>query len=114
MALSMSSVSRSRQIAELAVGVDDRSLVRSDGMGAVFERGADVIHGRLAVVDVEGCRFEQNVGFRGRKPVADIVRARPRFCGMDGRIRPMQRRRLPAIRLRNPSPAPRSDSRDAK
>jgi len=51
-----------RQVAEFAVGVDNRTFVRGDGVGSVVESGADVIDGGLAILDIEGCGFEKDVG----------------------------------------------------
>ena len=50
------------QVAEFAVGVDDGAFVGGDGVGSVVERGADVVDGGLAGVDVEGGGFEDDVG----------------------------------------------------
>ncbi len=41
------------QIAQFAIGVHDRALVRRDGVGPVLERGADVIDRGLAIFHVE-------------------------------------------------------------
>jgi len=60
------------QIAKFAVGVDDGTLVGSDGVGSVLEGGADVINGGLAVVHVEGCGFEEDVGLGGFQPGGDV------------------------------------------
>jgi len=51
-----------RQVAQFAVGVDDRAFVGGDGVGSLIEGGADVVDGRLAVLDVEGCGFEEDIG----------------------------------------------------
>jgi len=45
--------------------VDDWAFVRRDGVGSVFERGANVVDGRLAGFDVEGGSFEYDVGLGG-------------------------------------------------
>ena len=50
------------QVAEFAVSVDDRAFVGGDGVGSLIEGGADVVDGRLAVLDVEGGGFEEDVG----------------------------------------------------
>jgi hypothetical protein len=42
--------------------VDDRAFVGGDGVGSVVEGGTDVVDGGLAVLDVEGCGFEEDVG----------------------------------------------------
>jgi hypothetical protein len=52
--------------------VDDGSFVGGDGVGSVVERGADVIDGGLALGDVEGCGFEENVGASFSQPRADL------------------------------------------
>ena len=67
------------QVAEFAVGVDDCPLVRGDGMGSVIESGADVIDGGLAVLDVQRCGFEEDVGFGRIEPGADAGDIRIRF-----------------------------------
>src|SRR5579872_1395579 len=61
------------EIAQLAVGVNDRAFVGSDGVSSVLEGGADVVDSRLAILHVKRSGFEEDVGLGGRKPVADIV-----------------------------------------
>jgi hypothetical protein len=56
---------RGRQIAQLAVGMNDGAFVGGDGVGSVLEGGADVVDGGLAVLDVEGSGFEEDVGVGG-------------------------------------------------
>jgi hypothetical protein len=48
--------------------VDDGAFVRGDGVGSVGEGGADVIDGGLAVLDIEGSGFEEDVGLGGLQP----------------------------------------------
>jgi len=67
------------QIAKLAVGVDDCPFVGGDGVGSVLESGADVIDGRVAVLDVERCGFEQDVCFGGVEPGANVGNVRMRL-----------------------------------
>jgi hypothetical protein len=50
--------------------MDDRSFVGGDGVGSVVERGADVVDGGLAVGDVEGRGFEEDVGAGFSQPGA--------------------------------------------
>jgi hypothetical protein len=50
------------QVAEFAVDVDDGAFVRRDGVGSVVEGGTDVVYGGLAVLDIEGGGFEEDVG----------------------------------------------------
>ena len=57
------------EIAKVAVGVDDRSFIGGDGVGSVLEGGADVIDGGLAVFDIQGRGFEEDVGAGGFQPV---------------------------------------------
>ena len=52
--------------------MDDGAFVGGDGVGSVLEGGADVVDGGLSVFYVEGCGFEEDVGFRGGEPVADV------------------------------------------
>jgi len=76
--------SRRGEVAEFAVGVDDRSFVGGDGVGSVVERGADVIDGGLAGFYIERGGFEEDVSASGSKPVMHIVwrgRPRPRKAG---------------------------------
>ncbi len=61
------------QIAEFAVGMDDGAFVCGDGVGSVLERGPDVVCGGLAVFHVQGGSFEEDVGFGGSEPFADVV-----------------------------------------
>src|ERR1700758_4062437 len=49
--------------------MDDRAFVGRDGVGSVFERGADMVDGWLSVFDVERGRFEDDVGTGGVQPV---------------------------------------------
>ena len=49
---------RRRQIAQFAVGIDDRSFIRCDGMGSPLDRGTNMIDRRLAIGDIEGSSFE--------------------------------------------------------
>jgi len=42
--------------------VDDGAFVRGDGVSSVIEGGADVVDGGLAVLDVEGGGFEEDIG----------------------------------------------------
>ena len=51
--------------------MDDRTFVGGDGVGSVIEGGADVVDGRLAVLDVEGCGFEQDIGLGVLQPDTD-------------------------------------------
>ena len=60
------------QVAEFAVGVDDCPFVGGDGVGSVFESGADVIDGGLAVLDIQRGGFEEDVGFGRIEPGADV------------------------------------------
>jgi len=59
------------QLAQFAVGVDDGALVGGDGVGSVFEGGADVGGGGLTVFYVQGGRFEEDVGLGCGEPLAD-------------------------------------------
>ena len=45
--------------------MDDGAFVGRDGVGSMLERGADVIDGWLAGLDVEGGGFEENVSTGG-------------------------------------------------
>ena len=60
------------EVAELAVGVDDGAFVCGDNVGAVVEGGADVVDGGLAVLDGEGCGFEEDVGLGFLQPAVDV------------------------------------------
>jgi hypothetical protein len=61
------------QVAQFAVGVDDGAFVGGDGVGPVFEGGADVGDCGLAIFNVQRCGFEEDVGLGCRKPVADVA-----------------------------------------
>ena len=61
------------EIAQFAVGVDDRSFVGGDGVGSVLKRGANVRDRGLAIFDVEGCSFEEDVGASGGKPFVQVL-----------------------------------------
>src|ERR1700674_2101036 len=93
--------------------MDDRAFVGRDGMGSVFERGADVVDGRLSVFDVEGGSFEHDVGLSGLEPgvvVLPLPAAHSREC-----IRVLRSQEIghtKAGRVYLPADAPRSDSRD--
>ena len=61
-----------RQVAEFAVGVDNGAFVRGEGVGSVVESGADVIDGGLAILDIEGCGFEKDVGLCRGEPGSNV------------------------------------------
>ena len=42
--------------------MDDRAFVGGDGVGSLIEGGADMVDRGLAVLDVEGGGFEEDVG----------------------------------------------------
>jgi hypothetical protein len=71
-----------REIAELAVGVDDGAFVGGDGVGSVLEGGADVVDGGLSGFDVERCGFEEDVGLGGGEPGADVGQLLIRFAAV--------------------------------
>jgi hypothetical protein len=86
----------------------------------MLQGGAHVIDCRLAVLNVEGSRFEENVGAGGGKPFANVggllivwgVRPRPPSAGAQIRIRSKKGNRLQPVRVRNPSNPPRGDPGD--
>jgi hypothetical protein len=45
--------------------MNDGAFVGGDGVGSVLEGGVDVVDGGLAVLDVEGSGFEEDVGVGG-------------------------------------------------
>ena len=112
------------QIAQLAVGMDDRTFVGGDGVGSVLERGADVVDGGLAGFDVERCGFEEDIGAGGGEPFADVLgggkacaknRLRfRRFAGVGARAtsRVGHGGRVHAIRIGDPSQTARGDASD--
>src|SRR5882762_11976521 len=65
--------SRRRQITQCPIRMNDRSLVRRDGVRSMLERRANVVDGRLAVVHIERSSFEENIRLRSNKPLADVV-----------------------------------------
>ena len=92
------------QVAQLAVGVDDGSFVGGDGVGPVLEGGADVVDGGLAVFHVQGCSFEEDVGFGGGEPFADVRQLRIRLQDSLG---------IQTIRGGDPAKASGGDAGDA-
>ena len=92
------------QIAEVLVRVDDRSFIGSDRVGSVFEGGADVVDGGLAVFHVQGCSFEEDVGFGGGEPFADVRQLRIRLQDSLG---------IQTIRGGDPAKASGGDAGDA-
>lgn len=52
--------------------MNDRSLICRDDVGPVLESSADVIYGGLAVFYVEGCSFEEDIGFGGSEPLSNV------------------------------------------
>jgi hypothetical protein len=84
----------------------------------VFEGGADVVYGGLAVFHVEGRGFEEDVGLGGGEPVANVRRlwirfpARghecPRYTGLSHTGFGIQ-----AVGIGDPAQAARGDSGDA-
>ena len=109
------------QVAEFAVGVDDGAFVGGDGVGSVFEGGADVIDGGLAVFHVERGGFEQDVGAGRGEPFVDVfaamggarfeIRCR-HFAG--GSARATQSVYIDALRVGDPAQASGGDSGDAE
>ena len=99
------------EIAEFAVGVDDWSFVGGDGVGSVVKRGADVIDGGLAVFDVEGGGFEEDVGVGGFQPVSDASRLPIRSSRSSGQECPLHTSlRIEAIGVGDPSQTAGCDS----
>jgi len=64
---------RSGQIAQLAVGMNDGAFVRGDGVGSMFEGGADVVDGGLAGFDVERSGLEENIRASSGQPFPDVA-----------------------------------------
>jgi hypothetical protein len=71
----------------------------------VVERGADVIDGGLAGLDVEGSGFEEDVGLGGLEPVLNGRQLLIRSEGFVGQERPTHTVRIKAIRIGDPSQA---------
>src|SRR3984957_9152514 len=99
------------EIAEFAIGVDDWSFVGGDGVGAVVKRGGDVIDGGLAVFDVQGGGFEEDVGAGGFQPVSDASRLPIRPSRSSGQECPLHTSlRIEAIGVGEPSKTAGCDS----
>jgi hypothetical protein len=94
--------------------VHDWSFVGGDGVGSVLERGSDVIGGGLAVFDVEGGGFEEDVGLGGFQPGLDgrwILIRYPAFVGQECPTHTVQ---IQTIRVGDPSQVAGCDSGDAE
>jgi hypothetical protein len=74
-----------------------------------------VIDGGLAVLDGEGCGFEEDVGLGGLEPVSDVCRFLICFPAFRGRGRPLHTGFwIKAIRISDPSQAAGCYSGDAE
>jgi len=108
---------RRRQVPQFPVRMNDRPLIRRDGVSSMLKRRANVVDGRLAVVHVERSRFEKNISPGSRKPLTDVVvwggRPRPPKAGSRIRIQGQNCSGRQSGRIRNPPQPPRSHSRDA-
>jgi hypothetical protein len=61
------------EIAQFAVGVDDRAFVGGNGVGSVLQCTANMRDRGLAIFDIEGCSFEDDIGACGGKPGMNII-----------------------------------------
>jgi len=103
---------RGGEIAEFAVGVDDGAFVGGDGVGSVFEGGADVVGGGLAGFDVEGRGFEEDVGLGFCQPVADVSFSFSFRLGTGARATFLDR--VEASGIRDPTQAAGGDAGEAE
>jgi hypothetical protein len=91
---------------KFAEGVDDRTLIRGDGVGTVLECGGEMLHGGLAGVRIERASFKENIGLGALQPFVDI-------SGENGDIREMIAERgdgIEAIGVGDPSNAAGGDA----
>src|SRR6267154_5200154 len=92
--------------------MDDRSLVGGDGVGSMFERGADMVNRWLPVFDIEGRGFKDHVGTGRVQPVV-IARAllspNSRECIRTARTQ--KSGHVKASGVHPPADAPGSDAR---
>jgi hypothetical protein len=96
------------EVAEFLKSVDDRTFIGADGVGAGFERGAEMFDGGMAGVAIEGGGFEEDVGASGFKPLADVARSRPR--GRIGKLMVQERGSVEAIGIGDPADAAGGDA----
>jgi len=89
--------------------VDQRPFVGTDGVGAGFERGNEVVDGRLPGLCVQRADFEEYVGFGAFEPFADVarwIRGLREMAAQSGD-------RVQAFGLGNPAEAARGDAGEA-
>jgi hypothetical protein len=96
------------EIAQFAVGVDDRAFVGGDGVGSVFKRGANVRDRGLAIFDVKGRSFEDDIGMSGGEPGMNVIvwRGRPRPRASN-HLRLSEEQRMRSVASGNGRPAAR-------
>ena len=100
------------QVAQFTEGVDDGAFVSGDGVGSVFEGGADVVGGGLAGFDVEGRGFEEDVGLGFCQPVADVSFSFSFRLGTGARATFLDR--VEASGIRDPTQAAGGDAGEAE
>ncbi|HUJ31743.1 MAG TPA: hypothetical protein VLY23_10725 [Candidatus Acidoferrum sp.] len=96
---------RAGEVAKFAVGVDDRTFVRADGVRAGFERGLEMGDGGLAGETVERSGFEDDVGLGLFEPLADVLRRGP--LRRLGEMAEQQGLGVEAVRIGDPADAAR-------